>query len=140
MGSRALGKKSCVLTLILYALNFVQMRPDNSVIQHLPSGLSASALIESDQAYAVYIHAAVPNKPKNIQDHLRDNLQITVALKIPRGRYQAEWIDTKTGQIAKTEKFKHAGNTRKFESPKFANDIALRVIRTSEWTAIYQAD
>jgi hypothetical protein len=34
-----------------------------------------------------------------------------------------------TGAVDKAESFEHAGGVRKFASPPFAEDVALRVVR-----------
>ena len=55
--------------------------------------------------------------------------ETNLTLELPAGKYVAEWIDTKTGAIAKQEKFEHDGGTRKFTAPDYKDDIALRVKR-----------
>jgi hypothetical protein len=52
-------------------------------------------------------------------------------LELPAGDYQAEWIDTRTGKVAKDESFAHAAAARTLKSPGYTEDIALRVRRTS---------
>ena len=52
-----------------------------------------------------------------------------LTVELPAGKYAAEWIDTKTGAIAKREEFKHEGGARKLTAPDYKEDIALRVKR-----------
>ncbi len=52
--------------------------------------------------------------------------QIPIELALPPGRYRAEWIDTKQGDVAKAEDFEHAGGTKILASPPFVVDVALR--------------
>jgi hypothetical protein len=52
-----------------------------------------------------------------------------LTVELPAGNYVAEWIDTKTGAIAKREEFKHGGGARKLTAPDYKEDIALRVKR-----------
>jgi hypothetical protein len=52
-----------------------------------------------------------------------------LTVELPPGKYAAEWVDTKTGAIAKREEFKHAGGARKLAAPDYQDDIALRVKR-----------
>ena len=104
------------------------MKPDNSVIASVSGKLSARVLARRGKAYAIYLHVPLPKKPKRMSDYLRPNARATLVLDLPRGTYRAEWVDTKTGKTAGTEKFIHPGGRRKLASPVFANDIALRVV------------
>jgi hypothetical protein len=53
----------------------------------------------------------------------------SLTIELPVGRYVAEWIGTKTGDIAKSEAFKHDGGARKLTAPDYKDDIALRIKR-----------
>jgi hypothetical protein len=55
--------------------------------------------------------------------------ETTLTVELPAGKYAAEWVDTKTGAIAKREEFKHDGGARKLAAPDYKDDIALRVKR-----------
>jgi len=55
--------------------------------------------------------------------------ETNLTVELPAGKYAAEWIDTKTGAIAKHEEFKHDGGARKLTAPDYNDDIALRVKR-----------
>ena len=81
--------------------------------------------------YAVYLHLPVPKKPKKITDHLKKNVQADLVLELPEGRYETRWIDTKTGKAAKTQSFDHSGGPKQLRSPKFDNDVALRITGSS---------
>jgi len=50
-------------------------------------------------------------------------------IELPVGRYVAEWLDTKTGEVSKREEFKHDGGARKPDAPDYEDDIALRIKR-----------
>jgi hypothetical protein len=54
-----------------------------------------------------------------------------LTLELPAGAYRAEWVDTRTGEVAKGEDVEHAGGAREFISPPFHEDVALTV-RASE--------
>ncbi len=53
--------------------------------------------------------------------------------KLPGGTYTAEWVNTKTGKVDKKETFQHRGgkiyHVRTLHSPKYTDDIALRIRR-----------
>lgn len=53
--------------------------------------------------------------------------RVSLRIDLPPGPYGAEWIDTKSGGVAKSEAFEHAGGERLVESPAFNEDIALRI-------------
>jgi hypothetical protein len=127
-GSPELRKQLGILKRFLEGFEFVSMGPDNAVIRQVSGDLAARALVQRGKAYAVYLHVPIPNKPKRIEDHLRDPVQASLVLDLPAGQYRAEWVDTKTGEVAEAEAFTHAAGDRTLQSPAFANDIALRVV------------
>ena len=127
-GSPALRKQLGILKRFLDGFDVVRMRPDPKVIASVEPKLTACALAEPGRAYALYLHVPLPRKPKRIRDHQRAKLQATIELRLPGGSYQAEWVDTKTGETAKTETLKHPGGPVQLTSPPFANDIALRFV------------
>jgi len=92
------------------------MKPDNSVIKGgIPDKATANALVENGRAYAVYINGGS-----------KAQLQV----ELPKGKYSAEWINTKTGKTDKDETFDHSGGNRTLKSPEYQDDIALRILRS----------
>ena len=128
-GSPALRQQLQILKGFLAGFDFVKMRPDDAVIKETSPNMSARALVRPGQAYAIYVHVPLPNKPKKLQKHLRKDAQTRLLLKLPAGTYKAEWVNTKTGQVDKSEAFTHRGGDKPLASPTFDNDIALRVVR-----------
>lgn len=55
---------------------------------------------------------------------------VDLSIDLPAGAYLAEWVDTRTGDVDKEERFQHRGGTRTLTSPAYAEDIALRLERT----------
>ena len=101
------------------------MRPDNGVLKggHITAPLAgnppearatARAPVVPGRTYAIYVHGGT---------------QATLDVEMPAGKYKAEWINTKTGAVDKTEDFEHAGGTKTLASPAYREDIALRVRR-----------
>ena len=131
-GGRALRKQLGVLKRFLDGFDFTRMKPDNSVIVRVVPELNAGALVEAGEAYAVYLHIPLPNKPEDLKNHLRDNIAATLTLKLPAADYKAVWVDTKTGVKEKEEVFDHHGGDKQLISPPFSNDIALRVQRLKQ--------
>lgn len=127
-GSPALRKQLGILKQFLEDLDFIHMKPDPSVVRHVSGGFSTRALVAPGRTYAIYLHVDLPKKPKPIEHYLRPNVHATLTLDLPSGSYRAEWVDTKTGRVAKEETFKHPGKARRLDSPQFDNDIALRLL------------
>jgi hypothetical protein len=77
--------------------------------------LTARALAdEKSQAYALY---------------LKGGTHAELTLTLPEGHYTADWIDTKTGAVLKSQPLNHPGGDATLASPDYAEDIALRVTR-----------
>jgi len=126
-GSPALRKQLAVLKKFLFGFDFVRMKPDQGAIKSVSGGLSARALVEPGKAYAVYLHVAVPQKPKDLDTLLRNQVRGTIVLDLPAGSYRAEWVDPKTGAASPAAEFAHAGGPKELASPEFAEDVALRL-------------
>ncbi len=121
-----------ILKRFLDGFDFVRMKPDNSVIRTVSGGLAARALAEPGKAYAIYLHVPLAEKPKKIEEVLRERVEGELTLELPAGAYRVEWIDTQTGKAVRAESIDHAGGARKLASPVFANDIALRMVRAAK--------
>jgi len=135
-GSSALRAQYKILKNFIYSFDFLKMAPPDSLIkggatpgpeanyvwnlkdpedvtiQDFPPGPRAWALAEEGRAYAVYVAGGS---------------QVDLALELPAGRYHAEWINTRTGNVDRSENFAHAGGTREIASPHYSEDIALRL-------------
>jgi hypothetical protein len=131
-GSPELRKQLGILKRFLEGFDFVRMRPDQSALKSVSGGLSTRTLAEPGRAYAIYLHVPLPRRPKKIEQHLRDRVEATLVLDLPAGHYRAEWVDTKTGAVARKESFQHSGGEKSLKSPLFANDIALRIVAVAK--------
>ncbi len=126
-GSPELRHQLSILKRFLYGFDFTAMKPDNRVIRHVSNRMQARALVQPGKAYAIYVHVPVHNKPKPGQ--YSEATTATLAVELPAGRYQAQWINTKTGKVERSNVFEHGGGAKKLETPEFVVDIALRLIR-----------
>lgn len=126
-GSPALREQLGILQRFLGSFDFLRMKPGNDVLRKVTPELSASALVRSGEEYAVYLHVPLPKKPKDLGKHLRTDVEASVTLNLPAGEYTAEWVNTKTGAVDKTVAIEHAGGERTLASPRFDNDVALRI-------------
>jgi hypothetical protein len=76
--------------------------------------VTTRALAKAGEAYAVYV---------------RGGQSVELSLELPKGSYKVEWVDTKTGDVAKAETVEHGGGARALGSPAYEEDIAVRVRR-----------
>ncbi|MBN1418370.1 MAG: hypothetical protein JXP34_06305 [Planctomycetes bacterium] len=117
-GGAALRRQLRILKDFIEGLDFVHMKPDDACIQSgVPEKATARALVERGKAYAIYI---------------KGGTKANLAVDLPAGAYEAQWIDTKTGATARAETFDHAGGARTLASPRYAEDIALRILRAKD--------
>ncbi len=112
-GGPALRRQLTILKEFMDGLDFVKMKPI-PVKYKVDGKATARLLAEPGRVYAVYV---------------RGGTHAELALELAAGTWRAEWVDTKTGKVAKAEDFTHAGGTRKLEAPPYRDDIALRVKR-----------
>jgi hypothetical protein len=112
-GGPELRRQLQILKEFVEGLDFIRMKPDGSVLKsELPKGVTARVLCESGRAYAVYVNGNGPAE---------------LALELPAGEYKAEWLNTKTSHVEKTESFRHGGGSHTLQVPHYADDIALRI-------------
>jgi len=52
---------------------------------------------------------------------------LNLVFNLPPGRYEAEWINTKSGETERRDKIRHTGNVLRMVSPPFREDIALAI-------------
>ena len=62
----------------------------------------------------------------------RDSQCRGFVIELPAGSWKADWLNTKTGAVDKTESFAHGGGRRRLDSPKFIEDIALGIRRIAD--------
>lgn len=117
-GGPELWQQLRILKDFINGFDFVAMKPDNSIIAGgLPQGTTARALVEPGRACAIYVNG--------------NNLK-GLSVDLPAGPYRAEWIDTKTGEIARAESFEHEGGPKTLTSPPYTDDVALRIRRSGK--------
>ncbi|MGQ9575092.1 MAG: DUF6298 domain-containing protein [Thermoguttaceae bacterium] len=111
-GGVELRKQLAILKRFLESFEFIRMKPNAGQVKAQRG--TVRALVHEGRAYAVYYHGPWP-------------AEITVEL--PAGKYRAEWLNTKTGQIDRTDQFQHPGKACRLVSPEFEEDIALGLRR-----------
>ncbi len=128
-GSATLRRQLRVLRDFMDSIDFVRMAPAADVLRSgVPEGAAAYTLAAPGKVYALYLHHGRERKGRGPQyevDSAAHSAQLS--LDLPAGKYRAEWIDTKTGKVAKRENLSHEGGARTLASPQYSEDIALRV-------------
>jgi hypothetical protein len=120
-GGPALRRQLKTLSEFIHGFEFLKMKPRNSVISGgVPPGVSARALVEDGQAYAIYIRPLVDVKRHEAVEH--------IAIELPAGEYKAEWINVLDGSVASSEQFKHTAGAKTLAAPDYQDDIALRIM------------
>jgi len=121
-GTAALREQLRILSEFIHGFDFVRMVPDHTVIRGgLPEGTAAYALAEAGKQYAVYICRLGDESPT-------EDMRVQLRLDLPNGTYRAEWVNTLTGKIDRSERLTHEGVERTLESSAFEDDVALRVM------------
>jgi len=93
------------------------------------AGFSTRVLVEPGRACAVYVSRSLDDKKGGgaVADQT-----VVVALDLPAGAYQLEWLNPVTGLSVKPPKVKHVGGILRLDSPPFRDDVALKVVRTGK--------
>ena len=99
-----------------------QPKPDATAVAGLGPCVTARVLSEPGKAYAIYVRRidCGPNP---------DSGSTSLVLDLPAGHWRAEWLNTTTGAADTVVEFDHAGGQRKLDSPRFTEDIALKIVR-----------
>jgi len=115
-GGAELWSQLRILKDFINGFDFIRLTPDNSAIGiEAGENTTARALVQPGKAYALYVNG---------------NDLAKLSVDLPSGPYQAEWINTKTGDIDQADSFKHEGGPRTLTPPEYSDDIALRILRT----------
>jgi hypothetical protein len=128
-GSPALRRQLGILKQFLYGFDFVQMQPLSEVARAASDGFSVRVLGDPGKQYAVYVHGRLAPKPTpdDVQRIENERVSTELHFRFPPRQYRAEWIDTKTGEIVKSEQFTQTTEPLVLASPEFVADIAIRI-------------
>ncbi len=72
----------------------------------------------------------------NTPGYANGGSEVKLIVELPKGTYRAGWVNTKTGKLDKTETFRHANGDRTLLSPKYVDDIALRIRQEPPFVAV----
>ena len=114
-GGPSLRAQLGILKDFIHGFDVVAMAPDHAVVRGgVPEGAQTYVLSQPGHAYAIYLDGGS---------------RATLTLELPPGAYRAEWVDTKTGAVARADSV--AGGTGTLASPPYVDDIALRLRRVA---------
>jgi hypothetical protein len=117
-GGRSLRRQLKILSDFINGFDFVRMSPDNAIIKGVPPGISARALVERGRAMAIYLR----------EERAGSAGAVTLQLDLAPGVWDAEWVDTRLGTVARRDRVE-GGGVRTLDVPPLAADIALRLRR-----------
>ena len=132
-GNAVFRKQMRILRETMDGLNLVRMRPAPELVKGSPpEGVSARLLCEPGKDYLVYVRSGLgATKAKPRQTSFVAG-EVKFGLDLPKGVYQVEWVDTKSGKAVRGENFEHGGGVREFGVPAFEEDVAGRVRRVGD--------
>jgi hypothetical protein len=114
----------------MYSFDFLKMRPDKSFVQGgMPLGTFARGMSEPGRQYAYYHHHSTFGRNTASYKVTPGNYREDLVLNLPAGVYQADWINTATGGVLRSDSHTHEGGNWTVSTPEHAVDIALRVKR-----------
>lgn len=114
-GSAELRSQLGYLKDFLYSFDFINMRPDSTlIIKGQPEKFRSYALTEPGKQYAIYFNSGIG---------------LNVELMLPAGSYEVEWMNPLTGKSDKIILLKHPGGKAVLASPEYKEDMALRVVK-----------
>ncbi len=110
-----------VLKEFMNSLDFIRMKPDNSVIKGgIPEGGSARALVQPGRTIAVYLRCGKKGPGS-----------APLEIELPQGQWLAEWIDPVSGKISVSDEVE-GGAVRGIRVPAYQDDAALRLTRRKQ--------
>ncbi|MGB8481840.1 MAG: hypothetical protein WCE63_23805 [Acidobacteriaceae bacterium] len=110
------------------SFEFTRMSPDrNFVVGGIPMGMIYRCLSEPGKQYACYIHHSQLVRGGASYMVTPGDYKETLVLNLPRGNYQADWVNPSDGSIVASEKFEHKGGFYRLSTPQYSVDIALRI-------------
>jgi hypothetical protein len=113
-GSPALRKQLKTLAEFMHRFDFIHLKPDRSVLKGGSEKTRARVLAEAGKQYAIYLFGGG---------------QASLALELPAGEYQVEWVNPVSGRLEKQERLAHSGGTATLACPPYNPDIALRIFK-----------
>ncbi|HET6878649.1 MAG TPA: putative collagen-binding domain-containing protein [Pirellulales bacterium] len=111
-GGRDLRRQLGVLKRFIESFDFVRMIPNASIVSGLPEGGRAQVLAHRGKEYAIYV---------------RGGSSARLGIKLPRGKYRAQWLHPGSGKMADQSDLEATAETTFVQSPTYEQDLALAI-------------
>jgi hypothetical protein len=126
--NRKLCNSLKVLKEFIYDLDFTKMHPDKQFISGgIPENAFCRSMSWPGNQYAVYIHHSQCTKDSAAYTVIPGNYKHEIIVKLPDGKYKADWIEPASGVILGSEIIDSKNNTQKLATPLYSIDIALKI-------------
>lgn len=112
-GGPALRRQLGVLKRFIDDFDYLRMGPDSRAVRLSP-GCRCEVLANRNRELAVYVEG---------------DSGCPLTMNLYPGDWHADWVDTRTGDVIRTEDVFSNGQPTRIESPAFDGDIALRILR-----------
>jgi hypothetical protein len=109
-GSPALRRQLRVLEDFLHSFDVPDLRPRPGLVQSAPGAFTRG----------------IGKKKRGV--YVRGDGRTRLVLDLPKGAWREEWVDTRTGTVAKSGAFEYDGGARELASPPYDGDVALRLV------------
>lgn len=130
-GNPGLRRQIGFLREFINGFDFVHMRPgDEGVNGNLPPGTTVRALVKPGEEYILYVRSGIGGKSDQRQAKFREG-ELALQLKLPSGKFTAQWFNTRMAKLVSRERFEHQGGVRTIKVPAFDQDIVLAVRRAA---------
>jgi hypothetical protein len=114
-GSPALRRQLRVLKDFLHAFDVPDLRPRPGLVASAPGAFTRA--LGTKKKRGVYV---------------RGDGRTTLTVDLPKADWREEWVDTRTGAVAKSGAFAHKGGRRALASPPYDRDVALRLVQEND--------
>jgi hypothetical protein len=128
-GGPTLRRQLGILRTLLEAMPFTRMAPAGDALAgtKLGEGLRAQVLAAPGKHYAIYLSTIIDKKTDQAALE-KVTRQQDIVVDLPAGNYRVEWLDPRTGEIARRESLVHKGGRQTLSAPTFSTDVALRIV------------
>ena len=111
-GGRALREQLGLLRRFLEGFDLARLEPSDAIaVAGGADGTRAWSIAEPGRRYACYVRGGSP---------------LTLEADLPGGSYRVEWLDPRDGRVIGSAEIE-GGAPRTLESPRFDEDVALRI-------------
>jgi hypothetical protein len=103
----------------IYSFDFVKMRADKSfVVSGIPRGAYCRGISQPGEQYALYHHHSQLDERSHQYYIVAPGIyRETLALDLPPGSYEADWLDPASGKLLNSSAFSHQGGTKRLLPP-----------------------